>query len=113
MLTVVVGVGYGAGYMEILTYNPQELRSMSGEQEFNGAVVFYRVEDANMFLRFVRALRDQGINAGAKVEQIQVRFEGDGEKHVYRVDFGLFPSVTRKPLVVKDESGNAPEALPA
>lgn len=91
------------GVMDILTYNQSELEGMDKQNDFGAAVVFYRLEDANVFLRFVRVLRDRGVNVVARVEQIQVRFDGDGEKNVYRVDFGLLTQVVHKKALKEEK----------
>lgn len=80
--------------MEILTYRRGDMEKQ--EPYTGGALVFYRVEDANVFLHFVRELRGREVDVRATVEQIPVRFEGDGERNVYRVAYELFTGVKEK-----------------
>jgi hypothetical protein len=77
--------------MNLVTYNAEDLKEMNaGKGELSGALVFYRVDDANLFSHLVRTLRSRAVDVRAKGEQIPVRVEGDGEKNVYRVEFGYF-----------------------
>jgi hypothetical protein len=74
--------------MEMLTYDKGVF--VMSQEIAKGSLVFYRVEDANGFLHLVRVLRGLSADVRATVEQIPVRFEGDGEKNVYRVEYSVY-----------------------